>query len=610
MEKIANNKQEKKIFENRIILAVVFISILTLLLLFRMYDLQIINHDYYQQESLGNQMQNLPITPIRGKIFDRNGKVIATNKTSYRIIAIPEKVKNIDKSINELKELGLINDNDIEKFHEKLKSFKKFQTISIKNNLSEEDASIFFTKTRIEGISVEPYFHRIYPYNDSSSHLIGYISSISKDDINNYDQENYKGTKFIGKSGIEKQYEEILHGTSGIKQVERNVFGRIINSEIINPAQAGKNIYLSIDMDLQTKAEEVLENKRGVIIMMDVKNGSILAMVSKPTFDLNLFVDGISVEKYKKILADKDLPLFNRAIKGLYPPGSTVKPMIALGGLENKNISINSKVFCSGHYKISDNSRTFRDWNRSGHGDVNVKDAIAQSCDIYFYDLAYNMGIDDLSKNLSFFGFGEKTGVDLPNEAKGILPSKEWKKQNKDEPWYAGDTLNTGIGQGFTTVTPLQLANATAAIANNGRLLKPTLLLYLQDQNSNEITTVENESFKQIPINNIDNWQAVKEGMVDTIYSNKGTARLLKKNDAYTIAGKTGTAQVFGLSEGEVYVAQNYDEKLRDHALFTAFSPIENPEIVIAVIVENAGSGSSQAAPLAKEMLDLYFEKY
>lgn len=609
MDKISNPKKEERTFKNRIFIAIIMIVILSLLLLFRIYDLQIIKYDYYKEEALGNKLTNIPITPARGKIFDRNGKLMATNKISYRITIIPEKVKDILSSMNKLKDLGLIDDEDIEKFHKESKKFKKFQSIIIKNNLSEEDIAIFFTKSKLQGIEIEPYFHRIYPNGVSSSHLIGYIGVINKEEINKYDKENYKGTKLVGKNGIEKQYEYILHGTSGEMQVERNVLGRVIDSKIITPAKSGQNLYLSVDMDLQLLAEKSLENKRGAIVIIDVRDGSIISLVSNPTFDPNLFVNGISFDDYQKLIQNKNLPLFDRSTKGLYPPGSTIKPMIALGGLEKEKITISKQIFCPGYYQISANSRKFNDWNRNGHGYVDVKDAIAQSCDVFFYDLAYNIGIDNIHKSLSIFNFGKKTGIDMPNEAKGVLPSREWKKKNKNEPWYHGETLNTSIGQGFMTATPIQLAVATAAIANKGRLLKPNLILYSQQENRN-IKTIEKNSSTQIPIKNISNWNIITEGMKMTIYDKKGTARrIVNKNLDYTIAGKTGTAQVFGLDEDEIYVAGNYDEKLRDHALFTAFAPIQNPQIAIAIIVENAGSGSAQAAPIARKMLDMYFDK-
>ncbi|MGE4570378.1 MAG: penicillin-binding protein 2, partial [Gammaproteobacteria bacterium] len=363
-----------------------------------------------------------------------------------------------------------------------------------------------------------------------------------------------------------------------------------------------------IDLDLQLKAEELMDGKRGALVMIDVTDGSILTLVSTPTFDPNWFVGGISFKQYQSLQEDKDLPLFDRSIKGLYPPGSTIKPMIALGGLEQKDITVTSKVFCPGYYKISNYSRKFNDWKRTGHGHVNVKDAIAQSCDVFFYDLAFNMGIDKLHDNLAYFQFGEKTGIDLPGEFAGILPSREWKKINKDEPWYQGETLNTGIGQGFMTTSPLRLAVATAAIANKGQLLIPQILMHSQTSAGN-VEVSESFEATQIPIKDIKNWEIIIAGMELTVYGASGTARRLNHNLSYTLAGKTGTAQVFGLDPEETYIAEKYEEKLRDHALFTGFAPVENPQVAIAIIVENAGSGSSKAAPIAKAVLDVYFAK-
>ena len=374
------------------------------------------------------------------------------------------------------------------------------------------------------------------------------------------------------------------------------------------PAESGQDLYLSIDLDLQLKAEELMDGKRGALVMIDVTDGSILALVSMPTFNPNWFVGGISSKQYQTLQKDKNLPLFDRSIKGLYPPGSTIKPMVALGGLEQKDITITSKVFCPGYYKISNYSRKFNDWKRTGHGHVDVKGAIAQSCDVFFYDLAFNMGIDKLHDNLAYFQFGEKTGIDLPGEFAGILPSRAWKKTNRDEPWYRGETLNTGIGQGFMTASPLRLAVATAAIANKGQLLVPQILMRSQTSTGN-VEVSESLEVTQIPIKDIKNWEAIITGMEQTVYGASGTARRLNHNLSYTIAGKTGTAQVFGLDPEETYIAENYEEKLRDHALFTGFAPVKNPQVAIAIIVENAGSGSSKAAPIAKAVLDVYFAK-
>ena len=606
MEKIGNLKREQKVFKSRVVFSSVIMLLMTLILVFRLFNLQITKHAYYVEEALGNQMQNLPITPIRGDIFDRNGKILATNKFSYRLTITPEKVTNLNDTLIELEINEYINSKDIENFNKNLKRYKKFHNIPIKFNLSESLAAAFLVDNQMPGVEVEPYFHRVYPYGESSSHVIGYVSSMSKEDKSKYDKKNYEGTSFVGKIGIEKQYENLLHGKSGVKQIERNVAGRVVDSKIIIPSIPGQDLYLNIDIDLQLKAESLLGNTRGVIALIDVNDGSVLSLASTPSFNPNWFVNGISLKRYKELQDNQDLPLFDRSTKGLYPPGSTIKPMVALAGLEQKNITIKHSVFCPGFYKLTDYSRKFNDWKRTGHGRVDTIESIAQSCDVFFYDLAYRMGIDQIHDSLSYFQFGNKTGIDLPGELGGILPSREWKKINKDEPWYRGETLITGIGQGFMTASPIQLALATGAIANKGNLQTPRVLMHSQSKNGESYLESIPKS-KQIPIKDINNWELIIEAMKQTIYGKLGTAKRLNNKLNYTLAGKTGTAQVFGLDPEEEYIAENIDEKLRDHALFTAFAPINNPQVAIAVIVENAGSGSSKAAPLARELLDEYF---
>ena len=608
MEKIGNIKREKTVFKSRVILSAVIMLLITLILILRLFNLQVTKHDYYLEEALGNQMQNLPITPIRGDILDRNGKVLATNEFSYILTITPEQVTNLNETLIELEISDLISYEDIKKFNKKLSRFKKFHNIPVKFNLSESSVASFLIKNQLPGVEVEPYFHRVYPYGASSSHLIGYVSSMNQKEKSNYDKKNYNGTNFVGKTGIEKQYERLLHGESGIKQIERNVAGRIVDTRIITPSIAGQDIYLNIDIDLQLKAESLLGDSRGVIALINVKDGAILSLVSTPSFDPNWFVNGITVERYNELSSNEDLPLFDRSIKGLYPPGSTIKPMVALAGLELNNITIKHSTFCPGYYKLNNYSRKFNDWKRTGHGKVDVIEAIAQSCDVFFYDLAFNMGIDQIHDSLSYFQFGKKTGIDLPGELGGILPSREWKKINKDEPWYRGETLITGIGQGFMISSPLQLALATAAIANKGQLLTPQVMMHSQSKNG-DFFEERNPKAQQIPIKDISNWELIIEAMKQTVYGKFGTAKRLNNKLQYSLAGKTGTAQVFGLDPEEEYIAENIEEKLRDHALFTGFAPIEDPQVAIAIIVENAGSGSSKAAPLARELLDEYFIK-
>ena len=608
MEKIGNIKREKVVFKSRVIFSAIIMLLITLILIVRLFNLQVTKHDYYLEEALGNQMQNLPITPIRGDILDRNGKILATNEFSYILTITPEKVTNLNETLIGLEISDLITYDDIKKFNKKLSRFKKFHNIPLKFNLSESSVASFLVENQFPGVEVEPYFHRVYPYGESSAHLIGYVSSMSKTDKGIYDKKNYNGTNFVGKTGIEKQYEKLLHGQSGIKQIERNVAGRIVDTKIITPSIAGQDIYLNIDIDLQLKAESLLGDSRGVIALINVKDGSILSLVSTPSYNPNWFVNGISVERYNELSNNEDLPLFDRSIKGLYPPGSTIKPMVALAGLELNNITIKDSTFCPGYYKLNNYSRKFNDWKRTGHGKVDVIEAIAQSCDVFFYDLAFNMGIDQIHDSLSYFQFGKKTGIDLPGELGGILPSREWKKINKDEPWYRGETLITGIGQGFMTTSPLQLALATAAIANKGQLLMPQVMMHSQSKNG-DLFEEQNLKSNQIPIKDINNWELIIEAMKQTVYGKFGTAKRLNNKLKYSLAGKTGTAQVFGLDPEEEYIAENIEEKLRDHALFTGFAPIEDPQVAIAIIVENAGSGSSKAAPLARELLDEYFIK-
>jgi penicillin-binding protein 2 len=582
--------------------------LVTLILILRLFNLQVTKHDYYLEEALGNQMQNLPITPIRGDILDRNGKILATNEFSYRLTITPEKTVNLNDTLIELEINNLITYKDIKKFTKNLSRYKKFNNIPIKFNLSESSVASFLLNNQLSGVEVEPYFHRVYPYGSSSAHIIGYVSSMNKEEKRIFDKENYNGTSFVGKVGIEKQYEKLLHGKSGVKQIERNVAGRIVDTKIITPSVAGLDIYLNIDIELQLKAESLLGDSRGVIALINVRDGSILSLVSTPSFDPNWFVNGISIERYSALSNNQNLPLFDRSIKGLYPPGSTIKPMVALAGLELNNITVKHSTFCPGYYKLNNYSRKFNDWKRSGHGQMDVIEAIAQSCDVFFYDLAFNMGIDQIHDSLSYFQFGKKTGIDLPGELGGILPSREWKKINKEEPWYRGETLITGIGQGFMTASPLQLALATAAIANKGQLLTPQVMMHSQSKKGN-IFEEQNLKAQQIPIKDIDNWELIIEAMKQTVYGKFGTAKRLNNKLQYSLAGKTGTAQVFGLDPEEEYIAENIEEKLRDHALFTGFAPIENPQVAIAIIVENAGSGSSIAAPLARELLDEYFIK-
>ncbi|SFV66026.1 Penicillin-binding protein 2 (PBP-2) [hydrothermal vent metagenome] len=604
MQELSNTNYEERIFSIRIIVAVIMMFVLTSILLINLVKLQIVNYQYYLDESDGNRYTFESIEPQRGRIFDRNGEILADNQLSFFLIIVPKQVKDINKTLKKLLDKKIISSIDIKNFHKNIKKYKSYQEIVLAKNLNEKRVAIFSTLSDINGINIRPVFTRIYYQSKSMAHIVGYVSLMSRKDKQEYNSKEYKSTTHIGKLGIEKQYERILHGFPGKLKVEKNIKGQKIHSKTIVYPTKGDDLYLTIDSKLQKKANEVLKGRRGAIVVVDVRNGDVLAAVSQPSFDTNLFVNGISYKDYNRLIKSKDKPLFNRFIKGTYPPGSTVKPFVALAGLTNNKITINKKIFAKGYYQIPKHQHKYRDWKRGGHGWVNVKDALARSVDVYFYDVAYRLGIDKLHKYLSYFGFGKKTGIDINGELAGILPSREWKKNNKNKPWYLGETVITGIGQGFFTATPLQLSIATAALANKGILYQPRLLKGIGINGEQT-----NNKFSLIPIKNIKNWNAVLEGMKQTIYGKKGTARRLNNRYLkYTLAGKTGTAQVFGLDPEEEYISSKLDERLRDHALFTGFAPYENPEVAIAVIVENAGSGSSKAAPLAKKVLDVYFK--
>ena len=602
-----SSTEEKQFFIFRIVVAVIFMLFLFVILLSNLINLQIVKHQFYLNQSDGNRYYKKTIAPIRGRIFDKNGVVLAKNELSFSLIITPKYVKNIKKTLTLLKNKKIINAYQFKKYYKERKRYRSFSNIVLANRLNNKQVSKFIALHITQGLEIKPLFNRVYPHKKIASHILGYVSAINKKDKKNYDSVEYKNTTHIGKTGIEKYYEAELHGKVGFSKVEKNSQAKTLSEQILQNAIHGDDLYLTIDIRLQKIAQKLLKGKKGAIVMVDVRNGEILVATSAPTFDPNLFVNGISRKNYRR-LQSKNKPLFNRIVKGVYPPGSTIKPFIAIAALEEKQIKIKNKILCQGYYQLPNHKHKFRDWKRIGHGHLNVKDAIAQSCDVYFYSVSHKLGIETIHKYLDYFGFGKKTGVDIPGELSGISPSTQWKKDNKDLPWYAGETVITGIGQGFLTATPLQLAISTAAISNNGTLYQPKFLKKIYHANTQSIE-YKKSKHSLISIKKIKNWKAVIKGMKKTIYDIHGTARRLnRKKLNYTLAGKTGTAQVFGLDPEEEYIAAKLDKKLRDHALFTGFAPIKNTEVAIAVIVENAGSGSSQAAPLAKKILDAYFK--
>lgn len=602
---LSNPKLENSLFFRRIKLSVIIIIVTFLLLLIRILNLQFFNYDYYSQESLDNQSLFLYIPPERGNIFDRNGRLIAGNKLVYQLSITPENTTSVSATLAQLKQDGIISDQQISRYRKRKHNYQFFQDIPIAN-INEASMSLVLSSQSYKGLDIQPIFKRTYTDGSVFSHIIGYVGSINKTEQEQFNLDEYKGINQIGKTGIEKYYQSRLKGLAGRQSVIRNANGRNISTRLIKAAEPGEDLHLSVDYELQKKALDLLQNKRGAIVMMLVKTSEVLVLASAPSFDANAFIGGISQKDYNTLQNNTNEPLFNRAIQGSYPPGSTIKPFVALAALESDATLKDHKVFCKGVYYLPSNDHQYRDWKPGGHGLVDIKQSIAQSCDVFFYDIARKIGIDTIFNQLQQFNFGSKTGIDLMGEVSGVLPSAKWKLQTKGEPWYLGETIIVGIGQGFMTVTPLQLALANVILANRGKLVMPKLLKY--SQNYQGKIWKKPEQFQQLIIKDINHYAEVIEGMRQAIYGPLGTARRLSKDLSYTVAGKTGTAQVFSLARDESYVEQNLPENLRDHALFSAFAPIQNPEVAIAVIVENAGSGSAYAAPIAKKMLDAYFE--
>jgi penicillin-binding protein 2 len=598
---------ESRLILNRGIFLLVFAGLMVLILFGRLFYLQVISHEHYTTLSEDNRVKLQPIPPNRGLIFDRNGIVLAENLPSYRLEITPEQIDDMGATLDALAGILDIRDTDRTRFNKLLARKPAFEAIPLLFNLSDEDVARFsVNRHRFPGVDITAGLARHYPLGNLAVHALGYVGRIDEQALKELDTSNYRGTTHIGKIGIEKTYEGLLHGKVGLQQVETTAQGRVLRILNRNPPISGKNLYLTLDSRVQRAAEEALDGMTGAAVALDPDNGDIIAFVSQPTYDPNPFVNGIDFDAYKALREDKREPLFNRGLRGQYPPGSTIKPFIGLAGLELGVTGSHSKTFCPGYYTLPGNSRKYRDWKRTGHGTVDLNIAIGQSCDVYFYDLALSLGIDNMHNYLGNFGFGRTTGIDIVGELAGLLPSREWKRRRHDQPWFPGETIITGIGQGFFLTTPVQLATATAALANGGRMLQPNIVYAEQAANTQALIPHLPRSLETISIAEQAHWDAVIGSMIDVVHGARGTARAIGKDSTYRMAGKTGTAQVYGLKQEEEYEAAAIAEKLRDHALFIAFAPVEAPRIAVAVIVENGGSGGAVAAPIARKILDAY----
>lgn len=591
--------QTKKHFRFRLYFAYSFVLLLFSFLIGQMANLQWYDYDRYHGLAEGNRISVETLAPTRGKIYDRNHILLADNQPVYALNMVREKMDDIDEFKRELmKLLDTVPPERIEKYFSRFRKWNRSKSYRLPYSISEEQAARFSViNYKFPGVTLDARLKRVYPYKSTAVHALGYVGRINVKELKTLDEKEYRGTQIIGKSGIERFYESQLHGSPGIQQIETNARGRVLRKLETVPATAGENIHLTIDINLQAYAESLFTNKRGSLVAIDPQNGEILAFVSMPTFDPNLFVDGIDHENYNRLLYDPNKPFINRVINGQYPPGSTIKPFVALGAIENNFISPNKTINDPGYYDYAEHR--YRDWKRTGHGKVNMNTAIAESCDTYFYELSLMMGVDAIHDSMSPFGFGAKTNVDIMGESKGILPSQAWKRATKGKQWYRGETIISSIGQGYNLTTPLQLAKATSILANRGKIIQPHLL-----RDDSKTTPSE-----QIEIKKISNWNKVIQGMEDVMHGKKGTARRHGKGLPFKMAGKTGTAQVFNLNQGD-YDADELDKRLHDHSLFIGFAPIDNPRIAVAIIAENAGSGSKTAAPMAVKLIKEYLKNH
>lgn len=598
---------ESRLFMRRSVASLVFAGLLALVLIARLVYLQVVAHEHFITLADDNRIKILPLTPNRGLIFDRNGLLLAENLPSYRLEVTAEQIKDMDATLDALGKLVLIRDVDRQRFERLRRRTPGFKPVPLRFHLSDEEVARFaVNRHRFPGVDIVAGLSRHYPQGALAVHALGYVGRIDERDLQRVDASNYSGTTHIGKVGIEKTYEDILHGTVGYRQVETNAEGRVLRTLLRTAPAPGRDLYLTLDARLQAVAERAFGDQAGSAVAIDPNNGDILAFVSQPAYDPNLFVNGIDTDTYQALREDDAQPLFNRALQGQYPPGSTLKPFVGLGGLEQGITGARTSTFCPGYYQLPGKERKYRDWKRWGHGTVDLKSAIAQSCDVYFYDLALSMGIDRLHDFLSRFNFGRKTGVDISGELAGLLPSREWKRANRNQPWFPGETLITGIGQGFVLTTPVQLASATAALARYGHHFKPRIVSATQGPQDDGLVPQPPAALPDIEIEDRRNWDAVIDAMRAVVHGRHGTARKIGQGLTYEMAGKTGTAQVFGLKQEEEYDAEKLAEKLRDHSLFIAFAPLAKPRIAVAVIVENGGSGSAVAAPIARTLIDAY----
>ncbi|WAB98689.1 MULTISPECIES: penicillin-binding protein 2 [Pseudomonas] len=601
--RLKDHEKDARLVRNRVVVGAVAVMLLVCVLIARLYYLQIIQYDYHSTLSENNRVHVQPIPPTRGLIFDRNGVIIADNRPSFSLSMTRERAGNWQQVLDTIVEVLELTADDRALFEKRMRQGRRpFEPVPILFELNEEQiARVAVNQFRLPGVEVVAQLVRHYPQGAHFAHSVGYVGRINEKELKSLDPVNYSGTHHIGKTGIERFYEDELHGQVGYEEVETNARGRVLRVLKRTDPKPGKDIVLSLDIKLQEAAEAALGGRRGAVVALDPRSGEVLAMVSQPSFDPNLFVTGISFKAYAELRDSIDRPLFNRVLRGLYPPGSTIKPAVAIAGLDSGVVNAGSRVFDPGYYQLPNYDHKYRNWNRSGDGWVDLDTAIMRSNDTYFYDLAHKMGIDRLSTYMNKFGIGQKVALDMFEESAGLMPSREWKRATRRQAWFPGETLILGIGQGYMQATPLQLAQATALIANKGVWNRPHLAKTIEGQPPVDPNPMEN-----IILRDKSDWAKVTHGMEQVMHNARGTARKAAAGAQYRIAGKSGTAQVVAIRQGEKYDRNKIQERHRDHALFVAFAPADDPKIVVSVMVENGESGSGVAAPVVRQIMDAW----
>jgi penicillin-binding protein 2 len=611
--RIKDHWGEQRLFIGRTLFAAIAALVLLGCVLARLFWLQVMRHDYFADLSQGNRVRLEALPPDRGLIYDRNGTVIAENTPAYQLELTPERVPDVSGTLARLAQLGLIEAEQVPALERLIRAGRRFEAVPLRLSLSDADIATFAVRQfEFPGVEIQTRLARWYPFGETAAHALGYVAAISEEDLKHIDGDEYAGSSVIGKLGLENTYEAELHGKTGSREVLVNAQGRHVDrlgtvpvKLDTHPPRAGNDLFLGLDIRVQQVAEQALAGRRGSLVAIDPRNGDVVALVSVPSFDPNKFTRGISTHDYTALRDDPDRPLFNRALRGTYPPGSTVKPLMALAGLEFRAIDPQATRFCRGYYTLAGSSHLYHDWKKEGHGNVDMRRAIATSCDVYFYGLAETLGIGRIHEALTALGFGRLTGIDVVGERPGLLPSEEWKRQAYKQAWYPGETIIIGIGQGYLLATPLQLAHAAAIVAARGSSFRPRLVTAVRDATTRAVRRLAPVAEPVPKLTDASEWDIIIDGM-KMVTEPGGTAAAVQRGASYKIAAKTGTAQVFSLAQGEKYNASRVAERLRDHALFIAFAPADDPKLAIAVLVENGGHGGSVAAPMARRVFDAF----